>query len=241
MTDKFDREKAAQLEKALNYNYKDLLLLEEALSHPSLKQQSKYGELQLNYERLELLGDSILGFIITELLFDKFVKYDEGDIAKIKAYLVCRDTLVKVASKVNLARYIIMTKGEESSGGRENANNLENVMEAIIASIYLDGGIEEARKLVAVLWEDLLHKINFSEVDPKTYLQEWAQSRKYDIPSYEVVDKKGPVHMPIFTVKVSVGSLHHTGTGGSIKLAEKDAARGLLSEIKNNQDNAGKT
>lgn len=232
MIDKFDREKVAELEKALNYNYKDIQLLEEALSHPSLKQQSKYGELQLNYERLELLGDSILGFIITELLFDKFIKYDEGDIAKIKAYLVCKDTLVKVASKINLAHYIIMTKGEEVSGGRENANNIENVMEAIIASIYLDGGIEEAKKLVSALWEDLLHKVNFSEVDPKTYLQEWAQGNKYDIPVYEVVDKKGPVHMPVFTVKVSVGSYHHKGTGGSIKLAEKDAARSLLAEIK---------
>jgi ribonuclease III len=232
MIDKFDREKVAQLEKAMNYNYKNIKLLEEALSHPSLKQQSKYGELQLNYERLELLGDAILGLIITEVLFDKFTYYDEGEIAKIKAYLVCRDTLVKVGNKINLGYYIIMTKGEESSGGRENPGNIENVMEAIIASIYLDGGMENARKLVENLWANMLSNVNFSEVDPKTYLQEWSQSNKHGIPLYEVTEKIGPVHSPIFTVKVTVGPYQHSGTGGSIKLAEKDAARALLAIVK---------
>lgn len=232
MIDKFDREKAAELEKALGYNYKNIKLLEEAISHPSLKQQSKYGELQLNYERLELLGDAILGLIITEILFDKFVHYDEGEIAKVKAYLVCRDTLVKVGKKINLGYHIIMTKGEEVGGGRENPGNIENVMEAIIASIYLDGGMETARKLVEDLWSNLLSNINFSEIDPKTWLQEWAQGNRHEIPLYEVIDKKGPVHVPIFTVRVTVGPYQHTGTGGSIKLAEKDAARSLLTIIK---------
>ena len=230
----FDIEKAGELAKKIDYTFKNIKLLEEALSHPSLKQQSKQGTRQLSYERLELLGDAVLGFIITEILFVKFPHYNEGEIAKIKAYLVSKDSLLRAANRIDLPSYIIMTQGEENGGGRGNPGNIENTMEALIASVYLDGEIVAAKKLINSLWQDLLENINFSEVDPKTSLQEWCQSDRHIIPHYEIIDKKGPAHMPIFTVKVFAGSLACTGSGRSIKLAEKSAARNLLAKIRVN-------
>ena len=133
----------AGLENALNYKFKNLALLKEALSHPSLKQ---HDNTIVDYERLELLGDSILGFLITEMIFNNFLFYEEGSIAKIKAYVVSRETIVKVAETLCLSEYILMTIGEEKSGGKTNQNNIENVMEALLAAIYLDSDIHQVKK-----------------------------------------------------------------------------------------------
>ncbi len=217
-----------QLEKALNYKFKNLALLEEALSHPSLKQIANN---KINYERFELLGDSILGFLVTEMIFNRFDNYAEGTIAKIKAYVVSRDTLVKVANTLNLAEYIIMTNGEEHSGGRVNSNNIENTMEALLAAIYLDSNLEKTREIVNTLWADHIENIDFSVADPKTYLQEWLQHEAQQMPTYEVIKQDGPMHAPIFTVQVHAGGASQIGTGNSIKDAEKNAARKMLKEL----------
>jgi len=290
MNNDFILQSVAILQKAINYQFKNIALLEEALSHPSLKQEDRgrlgYQESQAssrlhsqgflrhsaplrhsresgnpwipdqvrddakvardhakvarddakaqvkNYERLELLGDSILGFLITEILFHKFQNYNEGNLAKIKSHLVSKEIISKVASNLNLADYIIMTKGEELSGGRDNLNNLENTMEAIIAAIYLDSDIQSVQKVVEDLWTFHIDNINLDAIDPKTHLQEWSQEHHYGIPLYEVMDKTGPVHAPIFTVMVSVADkFTASGSGKSIKLAEKDAAKKLLDEV----------
>ena len=220
----------AKLEGILNYKFNDISLLEEALSHPSLKQtdNSKH-----DYERLEFLGDAILGFLVTEMIFNKFTDYEEGHIAKIKAYAISGDILVKIADTINLADHIIMTRGEETSGGRSNHNNIENTMEALLAAIYLDSNIDQVRTIVTTLWSKHIENIDFSTADPKTYLQELLQNKTHIMPKYEVIKQEGAVHSPIFTVRVSVSDKSQTGTGKTIKEAEKNAARKLLKEINN--------
>jgi len=224
----FKRE-SGDLEKSINYHFKNTTLLEEALTHPSVKQIDTS---KPDYERLELLGDSILGFLIAEMVFHKFSKYQEGKLSKIKAYAVSCETIVKIATSIKLADYMILTQGEEDSGGRSNRNNIENTMEALIGAIYLDSDIETIQKIVTSLWEGHIENVDFAAADPKTYLQELVQSKMHITPSYEVIDKDGIDHAPIFTVRVSSGKYHEIASGKSIKEAEKEAARKLLSFFK---------
>jgi ribonuclease-3 len=229
MTHIFSKDHIRDLEESLNYQFKNLDLIHEALSHPSLKQHEP--KWHKDYERFEILGDSILGFLITEILFNKYQKSDEGNIAKIKAYLVSKETICRVATKINLADFILMTKGEELSGGRTNPGNIENTMEALIAAIYIDSDISHIRNVITKLWSEFLHDFDINEMDPKTALQEWSQGSKYGMPDYEVIDKDGPVHMPNFTVSVTAGPYKEIGSGSSIKHAEKAAAKKLLGKI----------
>lgn len=217
-----------KLEESLNYKFKNTLLLKEALSHPSLKQ---IDDTKTNYERFELLGDSILGFLVTEMIFNRFNDYNEGDLAKIKAHVVSHDILVKIANKLNLADYIIMTNGEENSGGRTNSNNAEDALEALIAAIYLDSNIEQTRTLVNNLWTDYIENVDPSMANPKSYLQEWLQDKTRTMPIYEVIKQDGPVHAPIFTVQVTADNQSETGSGTSIKEAEKKAALKILKKL----------
>jgi ribonuclease III len=219
----------SKLESSLNYQFKNKYFLEEALSHPSLKQ---IDDTKPNYERFELLGDSILGFLITEMLFNKFRNYDEGDLAKIKAYAVSHDILVKIAEKLKLAEYIIMTSGEANSGGRENNNNLENSLEALIAGIYLDSDIDQTRKIVNSLWSVHIENVDHNMANPKSALQEWLQDKNHQVPSYQVIKQEGPVHAPTFTVQVTALDQSETASGQSIKEAEKNAALKMLKKLK---------
>ena len=227
----FSKEQISGLEQSINYQFKNLSLIQEALTHPSLKQinRTKHG-----YERLELLGDSVLGFLVAEMIFHKFPQYEEGKLAKIKAYAVSCTTLVEIASQIKLADYMVMTQGEEDSGGRSNRNNIENTMEALIGAIYLDSNVETIRKIVVTLWEKHVANVNFSEADPKTHLQELLQSKMHIMPIYEVIRKEGSDHSPVFTVKVSANSYNEIGSGKSIKEAEKLAAKKLLHSLKAN-------
>jgi len=221
-----------KLEQDLGYCFvnKDLLL--EALSHPSLKQHISKNMLQKSYERLELLGDTIINFVITEILFNNFRLYDEGKLAKIRAYLVCKELLCKVATKINLPNYIIMTQGEEMLGGRKNPNNIENAMEALIAAIYLDSNIDKVKRIIHTLWNQFISPDNLENYDPKSTLQELAQKNGADKPVYELTNRNGSAHSSIFTVVVKVKNYQETGTGLSIKEAEKDAARKLMNILK---------
>jgi ribonuclease III len=217
-----------QLEQSLNYKFKNISLLEEALSHPSLKQ---IDEANPNYERFEFLGDSILGFVVTEMIFSKYREYDDGGLAKLKAYVVSHDILVKIAKDLNLADYIIMTAGEENSGGRENSNNLENALEALIAGIYLDSNIDQTRQIVNRLWQHHIENVDPNMANPKSALQEFLQDQNHSIPSYQVIKREGAVHAPIFTVQVKAMNQSANGTGHSIKEAEKNAALKMLKNL----------
>lgn len=219
------------IERKIGHSFNNLELLIEALSHPSLKQSTKQLRPGKDYERLELLGDSILSFIITEFLFKNFIEHDEGTLARVRSYLVCKETLCKVASLVNIADNIIMAHGEEVSGGRNNPNNIENAMEAVIAAIYLDSNMDVVRTVILNLWSEFLNNININLTDPKTTLQEWAQRNKYNKPIYTVVNKSGHAHSPHFTVMVQVLHYQQQGYGSSIKIAEKEAAQKMLDSM----------
>lgn len=221
----------SELEQLINYHFKNKSLLIEALSHPSLKQHGHRASPHRNYERLELLGDTILGFVITDILFKNFTEFDEGKLARIRSNLVCKDMLCRVAAKLNIADYIIMTEGEEISGGRGNPSNIENAMEALIAAIYLDSDIYTAQRIIQNLWQEFLNSKELSYTDPKTALQEWAQSRRYNKPTYTVIDRSGPAHLPNFVVSVSVENYEAKGEGNAIKIAEKIAAKKLLHSL----------
>lgn len=229
-----------KLQQTLAYSFNNNDLLIEALSHPSLKQHiSKYGY-QRNYERLELLGDSIINFFITEILFKKHLTYDEGKLAKIRSYLVSKELLCKIAAKLNLSDYIIMTHGEEILGGRNNLNNVENAIEALIGAIYLDSNIETTKKILYGLWQEFLSITDLTGYDSKSTLQELVQKRGASKPLYEIIKREGLPHSPIFTVLVtvelydvnnSIQKYHQTATGPTMKAAEKEAARKLINMI----------
>lgn len=219
--------KILKLEETIKYKFNNHQLLIEAFTHPSLKRC--FTDKEKDYERLELLGDSILGFVITEALFKKFNNADEGKLAKLRACLVCKETLCEVAAEINLADYILMTHGEEVLGGRFNQNNLENVLEALLAAIYLDSNIDVVRSIILNLWSTKISDPNIKYSDPKTTLQEWSQ-KKFNIkPIYQVIEKSGEAHLPTFNVQVMVNEHNSIGQGNSVKSAEKDAARNLIS------------
>jgi ribonuclease III len=222
-----------KLEQDIGYSFNDKNFLLEALSHPSLKQNTLKHGIQKNYERLELLGDTIINFAITEILFKNFSTYNDGKLAKIRAYLVCKELLCKVAAKINLSDYIIMTYGEELLGGRQNPNNIENTMEALIAAIYLDSNIDTVKKIIYDLWYEFIDIIDLADYDPKSTLQELAQKKGSEKPVYQVIKREGSPHAAIFTVLVQMDEYQQTGTGHSVKEAEKVAARKLMNYLNN--------
>ncbi|MCC8417707.1 MAG: ribonuclease III [Rickettsia endosymbiont of Bryobia graminum] len=218
-----------KLEKDINYNFTNNDLLIEALSHPSLKQHIPKNGIQKNYERLELLGDAIINFAITEILFKNHSTYDEGKLAKIRSYLVSKDLLCKIAAKINLSDYIIMTSGEEILGGRKNLNNIENTMEALIAAVYLDSNIDNTKQIIYNLWQEFLSITDLADYDPKSTLQELVQKHGMGKPIYEMIKKEGPAHSPIFTITVKIGdNIQEAATGHTVKEGEKNAARKLI-------------
>lgn len=220
-----------KLESLLGYIFKNKELLIEALSHPSLRQHHEY-KANKDYERLEFLGDAVLNLIITEILFKNFRDYNEGSLAKIRSYLVCKETICVVGGKLSLKDYIIMTHGEELAGGRNNPNNIENVTEALIAAIYLDSNIEVTHNIIQKLWAEFIKVKDLTDYDPKTALQEWAQSKDHHIPIYQLIKREGVAHLSTFTVSVKIKDYEQIGVGHSIKEAEKNAARELLHRLK---------
>lgn len=236
MKDHFEYKNTLELEKLLGYQFKNVNYLKEALSHPSLKQIDSSKD-HVDYERFELLGDSILNFIIVNRLLDKYKDLPEGEIAKIKSYLVSGELLNEISKKLQLSRFLVMTKGEENSGGRDNPGNIENAMEALIAAIYLDSGnMECTQNIVENLWQGYIHKFDIREIDPKTCLQEWAQKNHFPVPHYEVINQSGPAHAPEFTLQVTAGSYSSVANGKSIRSAEKIAAKNVLFQIDDKSD-----
>lgn len=221
------------MEEELGYDFSNKSLLEEALMHPSISRQDVSGGKLFNYERLEFLGDSVLGLVIAEILMAKYPHEKEGHLAKRQAGLVRGEAVTKVGRKINIGRYIRMTQGEESMGGRDNPSNIENAMEAVIGAVYLDGGLNAAKDFINRHWVDLIDDMKEPPRDDKTALQEWAQGRGLPIPQYTITNTKGPSHDPIFEVEVSVKGLDSVkAVGSSKKKAEKDAAKALLALIK---------
>ena len=212
-----------KLEAALGYSYRDKKLLQMALSHTSYANETYQNALR-SYERLEFLGDSILGFVTADYLYRTFPTKLEGELTRIRAELVCEKSLAAVAEQLSLGEHLLLGNGEEQSGGRHRSSILCDVMESVIAAAYLDGGFEAARGIIRRL---ILPQLNEAEKthDYKTELQELVQRKKEQHLSYELVSESGPDHCKEFSVRVLLNGVSvGEGTGTSKKRAEQAAA-----------------
>ena len=215
-----------RLQQRLGYRFQDPGLLERALSHRSLGAK--------NNERLEFLGDALLGFEVADHLYRSVGDADEGQLSRMRAHLVKRETLAGIARELELGDLLKLGAGELRSGGQTRDSILADAIEAIIAAVYLDGGIEEARALVRRLLGDRLAEPTAETrgKDPKTRLQEHLQSLGKPLPRYEVVDTRGGQHEQIFRVACITGLAPDTeGEGSSRRRAEQAAAQGMLARL----------
>lgn len=215
------------LEERLRYVFRDRALLDEALSHSSYANEHRQGA--ASNERLEFLGDSVLGFVSAEHLFLSFPDQPEGDLTRLRASLVCERSLYEAARELDLGRYLKLGRGEEAGGGRERPSILADAMEAVIAAVYLDGGMESARELIHRVLLDC-GRGDGDRKDYKTTLQERVQSRGGQTLSYHMLSESGPDHRKTFVFEVRLnGRSVGRGRGRSKKEAEQDAARDALS------------
>lgn len=216
---------AKDLEDIIGHSFTNKALLETALTHSST------GE-EYSYERLEFLGDRVLGLVIASLLFRDFPNEKEGDMAKRLAYLVQGQTLADLSSRLSLADFIIFSEAEAAAGGAENEHILADVFEAIIGALYLDAGLEPCRVLIETHWADVLHTMKKPPQHPKTALQEWAQGEGLQLPIYDIIGQDGPDHAPVFKIRLSVSGHNEViATGRSRAEAEKNAAQEFVSGI----------
>lgn len=214
-------------EKALSYSFEDRSLLEQALTHRSVEAAGG-----VDYERLEFLGDRVLGLVVTEMLMSSFPEEREGALAKRLAALVRQEALAAVARDIGLGPHIRLSRGEDEGGGRENDAILADVCEAVIAAIYRDGGFGAARDFIERHWHDRLQSAEAPPQDAKTTLQEWAQGRGMALPRYTIVDREGPDHAPSFTVRVELSDgTAAEGQGPSKRVAEQAAAHQVLETL----------
>ncbi len=223
----------AKLQKILGVSFNQPNLLEQALVHSSFINESPASDMS-NNERLEFIGDAILDLIVADKLYRDFPDLTEGVMTKARATLVRRDTLANIASAMKLGDFLYMGKGEESSGGRSKAPNLAGALEAIIAAIYLDQGIETAgevvNRLLAEEWQKLKsHGVN---IDYKSKLQELSQAKYQTAPVYRLVTETGPDHDKVFKVEAIIdGKVMGSGIGKSKKLAETEAAKLAITKL----------
>lgn len=217
------------LERKLRYSFHDRELLSEALNHSSYANEHR-GGLSSN-ERLEFLGDSVLGFVAAEFLFKRYGDLPEGDLTRMRASLVCEQSLYEVAKELELGRYLKLGRGEEAGGGRERQSILADAVEAVFAAVYLDGGISQAQALIDRVL--LSHSFDTEErKDYKTTLQEVVQRRSGQVLSYRMVSQRGPDHNKTFLFEVSLnGEAIGRGEGHSKKEAEQAAAKDALADM----------
>ncbi len=215
-----------ELQKKLGYTFKDEKLLIRALSHSSyVNENHPVGE---SNERLEFLGDSVLGLVTAENFYTNYTKLPEGELTKLRAAMVCEKSLAGFAKQLDLGKYLLLGKGENLTGGRERPSIQADAFEAIIAAIYLDGGIEEARKFVLSYIDEAIRR-HQSFKDYKTMLQEVVQRNPGELVEYVLVGETGPDHDKRFAVEVHLNSnVIGKGIGRSKKRAEQEAAREAL-------------
>ncbi|MYB26969.1 MAG: ribonuclease III [Candidatus Dadabacteria bacterium] len=211
----------------LGYEFKDPSLLETALTHSSYANEFSCP----SNERLEFLGDALLGCMVSVLLYEKHPSYTEGDLSKIRGQVVSGANFAKYAEMLGLGEQIRLGKGEESTGGRERESNNANAFEALIGALYLDAGYEKTFEVVSRLFQDAVEEDDFPH-DSKTQLQEVSQSVFGKTPEYRVLSEEGPQHERTFTVEVRISSdLAGTGKGRSKRQSEQSAARDALRKL----------
>ena len=219
------------LEIALGYRFKNITLLQNALTHSSYANERWHNSLKSN-ERLEFLGDSILGMVVAEHLYRTFVDRPEGELTRMRADMVCETSLARVANKLGLGAHLLLGHGEEQGGGRTRPSILADAVESVIAAAFLDGGLDPAVKIIR---EFILVDVPVTRLhnrDYKTALQELVQQKKNQVLSYALVGESGPDHDKNFCVEVSLnGNVVGAGSGSSKKRAEQDAARAAIEAL----------
>ncbi len=216
----------ASLEDRLSYRFKEAVLLERALTHSSARGANLRAR---DNERLEFIGDRVLGLVIAELLGEQLPDASEGELAKKFNQLVRRETCALVARRLDLGSYMILSESEDSSGGRNKDTILADAMEALLAAVFLDGGYDAARVLIRGLWEPASGELPSQAQDAKSALQEWAQGQGLALPKYAEIGRTGPDHAPEFISEVTVeGHQPARGTGASKRAAEQSAAGSIL-------------
>ena len=228
---------AEDLPTIIGYEFVRRELLEEALTHPSAlaaerRRDQRRKLVRRGYERLEFLGDRVLGVVVADLLWRRFEDEPEGDLTRRLTHLVRREALARVAEAIELGSHLVLSRAETAAGAASNPGILADACEALIAAIFVDGGFAAASTFIRRLWEPLIEEMEEPPRDPKTALQEWAQARGSTPPTYELVSTSGPDHSPLFTVAASVaGGDRVTATASSKRLAEARAAAGLLDRL----------
>lgn len=220
----------SMIEKKLEYKFKNSDLLETALTHSSFANESSVE----SNERLEFLGDAILGCVAAKVLYEKYPDATEGELSKIRAAIVSKSNFAKYAQELKIDKQILLGKGEENTGGRDRKSNLCGTFEAIIGAIYLDGGYRKSYKIISKLINYTLNNDDLY-TDGKTKLQEITQKRFKEIPCYEIIKEEGPPHNKTFYVEVKISSkLLGKGKGKNKKEAEQSAAKKALKKLEKN-------
>ena len=215
-----------ELEGRIGYEFADKTILERALTHVSASPKQGRGG---SYQRLEFLGDHVLGLVVSDMLYRAFPKGDEGELSRRLADLVRRDTCADVARAVDLGAALRLGNSESNAGARRRTAILADVCEALIGAVFVDGGYPAAAALIERFWSERMLKPTHSLRDPKTMLQEWAQGRGLPAPAYREVERTGPHHNPVFRVAVDVAKLEPAeGVGKSKRVAEQAAAAAML-------------
>lgn len=219
------------LETKLGYQFQTPKLLDHALTHSSYANEHHLGSISSN-ERLEFLGDSVLGMIVADHLYRTFPDLPEGDLTRIRANLVCEGSLVLVAKEWDLGRYLKLGKGENACGGRSRPSILADAVEAVLAAVFLDGGLEHDRDIIQRFLLDRMEQVNRASRDHKTYLQELVQRKSGQVLSYELIGESGPDHNKTFQMQVLLnGQPIGQGTGHSKKEAEQAAANAAIERL----------
>ena len=222
-----------EFEKILGYSFKNISYLKNALTHTSYINEHKHLPHGSN-ERMEFLGDSVLGLSVSEFLYKNYKKRSEGELSKIRASVVCEDSLAKLASSLHLGEYLLMGKGESLSGGSLKPSLTSDAMESVIAAIYLDSGFDTVKKMVLDwLKDDIIEAAEHRgrETDYKSVLQEYCQSRGY-VPVYTMTGESGPDHNKTFETKVEIaGGKSAEGSGSNKKKAQQMAAKAMLNVL----------
>ena len=214
------------LETALGCKFRDQDLLVRALTHGSVRQSANK---RIDNERLEFLGDRVLGLVVAEHLHKSLPDVREGDLARRFNALVCGDTCAEVGKEIDLGRFLILSSSEADNGGREKETILADAVEAILGAVFLDRDFDAAERVVHAIWGERLDEITTTKVDPKSALQEWAQSQSLRLPRYTEISRTGPDHNPCFVAEVSVEGMEpQQGEGSSKRSAQQKAARRLL-------------
>jgi ribonuclease III len=216
------------LQQRIGYKFQNVHLLERALTHPSLARQE-------NNQRLEFLGDAVIGLVVARIVYDLFPHEQEGELARRLASLVRGETLAQVARDIKLGEVLKVATSEIQSGGRDNPSNLEDAMEALMGAIYLDGGLSAVEEFARPRWKKLAEDVMFAPKDAKTALQEWAQGRGLPLPAYVLVETIGSAHAPVFTIEVTVQGYAPARAKAASKRTAEQMAAGILLERLNNE------